>query len=326
MDTIMTLCTCIETEKTILLSRRSPLKGELLSFVRGLTKGNLSLKLSTVALSDAGRYRCSIHTDKLQKSCYVNLTVGESNVIGSHDPVNATVGDDAILPCHLKPPFDVRTLTVEWTRDGQSVHIWRHEKEYLNDQDKNFRGRTSLFHEEMIRGNISLKLTNVTELDAGSYSCNVPKLESQVRKGFINLTVEPVGQKNDKGSQTNKNSGGTGFSTGDIIGIALGVITVIAIVVVLAVLKKLGKIRQEREYPPAQRDNDAVTIPMLNINTTTDCSRPNTTGHNGQNREGSQEDNAEDNNEDSAEDNAEDNNEDSAEENAEDNNEDSAEH
>ncbi|XP_051251035.1 uncharacterized protein LOC127360621 isoform X5 [Dicentrarchus labrax] len=252
---------------------------------------------------------------------------GESNVIGSHDPVNATVGDDAILPCHLKPPFDVRTLTVEWTRDGQSVHIWRHEKEYLNDQDKNFRGRTSLFHEEMIRGNISLKLTNVTELDAGSYSCNVPKLESQVRKGFINLTVEPVGQKNDKGSQTNKNSGGTGFSTGDIIGIALGVITVIAIVVVLAVLKKLGKITgQEREYPPAQRDNDAVTIPMLNINTTTDCSRPNTTGHNGQNREGSQEDNAEDNNEDSAEDNAEDNNEDSAEENAEDNNEDSAEH
>uniref|UniRef100_A0A8C4HZ52 Ig-like domain-containing protein n=1 Tax=Dicentrarchus labrax TaxID=13489 RepID=A0A8C4HZ52_DICLA len=123
-------------------------------------------------------------------SVYMMLvSTGESNVIGSHDPVNATVGDDAILPCHLKPPFDVRTLTVEWTRDGQSVHIWRHEKEYLNDQDKNFRGRTSLFHEEMIRGNISLKLTNVTELDAGSYSCNVPKLESQVRKGFINLTV-----------------------------------------------------------------------------------------------------------------------------------------
>ncbi|XP_051251036.1 lymphocyte activation gene 3 protein-like isoform X6 [Dicentrarchus labrax] len=258
MDTIMTLCTCIETEKTILLSRRSPLKGELLSFVRGLTKGNLSLKLSTVALSDAGRYRCSIHTDKLQKSCYVNLTVGESKVIGSHDPVTVRVGYDVILPCHLEPPFDVRTLTVKWTRNKTVVHVSRHGKDYLNDQDENFRNRTSLFHEEMTNGNISLKLTKVTELDAGSYTCNVPCLQSQVRRGFINLTIEPADQTETK--------------------------------------------------------------------QTTDCARPNTTGHNGQNREGSQEDNAEDNNEDSAEDNAEDNNEDSAEENAEDNNEDSAEH
>uniref|UniRef100_A0A8P4KRW3 Ig-like domain-containing protein n=1 Tax=Dicentrarchus labrax TaxID=13489 RepID=A0A8P4KRW3_DICLA len=51
-------------------------EGRTSLFREGLTKGNLSLKLSTVALSDAGRYRCSIHTDKLQKSCYVTLTVG----------------------------------------------------------------------------------------------------------------------------------------------------------------------------------------------------------------------------------------------------------
>ncbi|XP_051251034.1 uncharacterized protein LOC127360621 isoform X4 [Dicentrarchus labrax] len=320
MDTIMTLCTCIETEKTILLSRRSPLKGELLSFVRGLTKGNLSLKLSTVALSDAGRYRCSIHTDKLQKSCYVNLTVGESKVIGSHDPVTVRVGYDVILPCHLEPPFDVRTLTVKWTRNKTVVHVSRHGKDYLNDQDENFRNRTSLFHEEMTNGNISLKLTKVTELDAGSYTCNVPCLQSQVRRGFINLTIEPADQTETK------QSGGTDFSTGAIIGIVFSVITVTAIVALAVLMNCIKSTGQEREYPPAQRDNDAVTIPMLNINTTTDCSRPNTTGHNGQNREGSQEDNAEDNNEDSAEDNAEDNNEDSAEENAEDNNEDSAEH
>ncbi|XP_051249555.1 V-set domain-containing T-cell activation inhibitor 1-like [Dicentrarchus labrax] len=115
--------------------------------------------------------------------------------------VTVTVGDNAILPCYLEPPFNVRTLTVEWKRDGQSIHVWRQGKDYLDPQDENFRGRTSVFHEEMIRGNISLKLTNVTELDAGSYTCNVPKLQSQVRRGFINLTVEPV-ENGNKESQT----------------------------------------------------------------------------------------------------------------------------
>uniref|UniRef100_A0A8P4GMY2 Ig-like domain-containing protein n=1 Tax=Dicentrarchus labrax TaxID=13489 RepID=A0A8P4GMY2_DICLA len=117
------------------------------------------------------------------------VTHAQPDVIGSDKPVTVTVGEDVILPCHLGPPFNVRTLTVEWTRDGQYVHVWRHGKDYLTDQDENFRGRTSLFHEEMIRGNISLKLTSITELDAGSYTCSVPKLQSQARRGFINLIV-----------------------------------------------------------------------------------------------------------------------------------------
>uniref|UniRef100_A0A8P4FZ84 Ig-like domain-containing protein n=1 Tax=Dicentrarchus labrax TaxID=13489 RepID=A0A8P4FZ84_DICLA len=129
------------------------------------------------------------------------VSAGESNVIGSDKPVTVTVGDNVILPCHLEPPFDVTTLTVEWMRDREYVHVYRSTKDDPGSQEKNFRGRTFLFHEEMIRGNISLKLTNVTELDAGSYTCNVPKLESQVRKGFINLTVEPVENRN-KGGQT----------------------------------------------------------------------------------------------------------------------------
>ncbi|XP_051251043.1 myelin-oligodendrocyte glycoprotein-like [Dicentrarchus labrax] len=173
----------------------------------------------------------------------MDAATGQSEVIGSDKPVTVTVGDNVILPCHLEPPFNVRTLTVEWTHDREYVHIWRHEKDYLTDQDENFRGRTSLFHEEMIRGNISLKLTNVTELDAGSYTCFVPKLQSQVRRGFINLTVEPVG------GQTNNTSGGTGFSTGAITGMAVGipvsVFAVIAIVVALVVLwMNRRKIRQ----------------------------------------------------------------------------------
>ncbi|XP_051237301.1 myelin-oligodendrocyte glycoprotein-like isoform X2 [Dicentrarchus labrax] len=136
----------------------------------------------------------------------LSLVDADSDVIGSDKPVTVTVGDNVILPCHLEPPFNVRNLTVEWKRGETIVHIYTNRKDDPRLQDKNFRGRTSLFHEEMIRGNISLKLTSITELDAGSYTCFVPKLQSQVRKGFVNLTVEPVEQKKDKGSPTHKNN------------------------------------------------------------------------------------------------------------------------
>uniref|UniRef100_A0A8C4DLI9 Ig-like domain-containing protein n=1 Tax=Dicentrarchus labrax TaxID=13489 RepID=A0A8C4DLI9_DICLA len=171
-------------------------------FMDELMTGNVSMKIFKVKVSDAGRYQCALPS--LQKEASIQLIVGQSDVIGSDKPVTVTVGDNAILPCHLEPPFNVRSLLVEWKHNGKYVLVSRHGKDYLDDQDKNFRGRTSLFHEEMIRGNISLKLTNVTELDAGSFTCFVPKLQSQVRRGFIDLTVEPVGGQTD---DTNTESG-----------------------------------------------------------------------------------------------------------------------
>uniref|UniRef100_A0A8C4DLQ9 Ig-like domain-containing protein n=1 Tax=Dicentrarchus labrax TaxID=13489 RepID=A0A8C4DLQ9_DICLA len=241
-------------------------------FMDELMTGNVSMKIYKVKVSDTGRYQCALPS--LQKEASIQLIVGQSDVIGSDKPVTVTVGDNAILPCHLEPAFNVRSLLVEWKHNGKYVLVTRHGKDYLDPQDENFRGRTSVFHEEMIRGNISLKLTNVTELDAGSYTCFVPGLQSQVRRGFINLTVEPVenGNKESQTDDINTEPGGdTGNTTGAITGIAIGVIAVIAVIagiVALAVLwMKRRNRRQEREYRPVRMDNDAVTIPMPNINT-----------------------------------------------------------
>ena len=110
-------------------------------------------------------------------------------MIGSHEPVNVTIGDDAVLSCHLEPEFDAKTQTVEWRRDQTIVHVYRNRDDDPAHQDESFRGRTSLFREEMIRGNISLKLTNVTEQDAGEYMCFVPNLRGQAKKGYVTLIV-----------------------------------------------------------------------------------------------------------------------------------------
>ncbi|XP_035771908.1 uncharacterized protein LOC118455886 [Neolamprologus brichardi] len=155
-----------------------------------LTKGNLSLMLTSLKLTDTGRYKCSFITDNVEKSCYVNLTVGESDVIGSDEPVKANVGEDVILPCHLEPPFNVSTLTVEWKRNKTYVHVYRSMKHDPNQQNSHFINRTYLFCDEIGKGNISLLLRNVSKEDEGVYICYVPKLHSQVRKGKITLKVD----------------------------------------------------------------------------------------------------------------------------------------
>lgn len=119
----------------------------------------------------------------------ISVSKGQSDVIGSNKPVNVTIGDDAILPCHLEPEFDLKTQTVEWRRDQTIVHVYRNRDDDPVPQDESFRGRTSLFPDEMTRGNISLKLTNVTEQDAGEYRCFVPNLKGQIKKGYVTLIV-----------------------------------------------------------------------------------------------------------------------------------------
>ncbi|XP_070711230.1 butyrophilin subfamily 2 member A2-like [Pempheris klunzingeri] len=156
---------------------------------------------------------------------------GESEVIGSHQPITVSVGDDAILPCHLEPPFDVTTLTVEWKQGTKHVHIYRSREDHLEDQDQNFKHRTSLFHHEMEKGNISLKLTNVTEEDAGKYTCFVPKLQSQVKQDYVTLNVTV--DRHSKGNQTDghqENSNADGVIGGVITAVIIGLIGIVVLI------------------------------------------------------------------------------------------------
>uniref|UniRef100_A0A3Q4M5F5 Ig-like domain-containing protein n=1 Tax=Neolamprologus brichardi TaxID=32507 RepID=A0A3Q4M5F5_NEOBR len=101
-----------------------------------------------------------------------------SDVIGSDEPVKANVGEDVILPCHLEPPFNVSTLTVEWKRNKTYVHVYRSMKHDPNQQNSHFINRTYLFCDEIGKGNISLLLRNVSKEDEGVYICYVPKLHT----------------------------------------------------------------------------------------------------------------------------------------------------
>ncbi|XP_055358985.1 uncharacterized protein LOC114843689 [Betta splendens] len=141
------------------------------------------------------------HIMRTQNSCLFPLRVwilylllhccsGDSELIGSSQPIVARVGDDVTLPCHLEPALDVDTMALEWTRPelNQFVYVWRSGQELVNDIHPSYRGRTSMFSDQLKEGNMSLKLSEVELSDRGTYRCFIPKLSKQA---LVTLIVAP---------------------------------------------------------------------------------------------------------------------------------------
>uniref|UniRef100_A0A8C4DQV9 Ig-like domain-containing protein n=1 Tax=Dicentrarchus labrax TaxID=13489 RepID=A0A8C4DQV9_DICLA len=113
---------------------------------------------------------------------------GQSQLIGSPQPIVATIGDDIILPCHLEPAVDITAKTLEWTRpdlDPRFVYLWRAGQDHVKAKNPAYKGRT-LFAGELKHGNISLKLSKVKPSDEGRYRCYIPDLTID---SFIVLVV-----------------------------------------------------------------------------------------------------------------------------------------
>ena len=87
------------------------------------------------------------------------------------------MGQDIVLPCHLEPATNASEMTVEWTRpdlEPRFVYVWRDGVELESKKHPVYKGRTSVFTEELKHGNISLKLSRVRISDEGRYRCFIP--------------------------------------------------------------------------------------------------------------------------------------------------------
>uniref|UniRef100_A0A8C9V9D5 Ig-like domain-containing protein n=1 Tax=Scleropages formosus TaxID=113540 RepID=A0A8C9V9D5_SCLFO len=97
-------------------------------------------------------------------------------VLGPADPVVAVLGEDVVLPCYLKPNISAVDLHIEWLRvhtEDPLVHLYRDQEDRNEKQIASYRGRTSLFSEQLKNGNVSLKLRNAQVSDNGEYKCLV---------------------------------------------------------------------------------------------------------------------------------------------------------
>ncbi|XP_067380451.1 myelin-oligodendrocyte glycoprotein-like [Channa argus] len=130
-------------------------------------------------------------------------TEGQSQMIGPSGQIIAAPGDDIILPCHLEPQLNVQSLTVEWSKPDLKpdpsdrlsrvgyVHLYRGRREVVDMKIPSYIGRTELFTDGLKKGNISLRIINVTLADSGRYRCFIPKLNSKVKDSVVELVVDP---------------------------------------------------------------------------------------------------------------------------------------
>ncbi|XP_016377289.1 butyrophilin subfamily 1 member A1-like isoform X2 [Sinocyclocheilus rhinocerous] len=116
-------------------------------------------------------------------------------VVGSSDPVLAVSGEDVILPCSVKPLMSVVDMRVEWFRldlKDSVVHVYEDHVDKNTDQSQSYRGRTKLIHQELQRGNASLKLSTVRVSDEGRYKCFIQS-KSWYDDATVDVKVEVVG-------------------------------------------------------------------------------------------------------------------------------------
>ncbi|XP_047672395.1 butyrophilin subfamily 1 member A1-like [Tachysurus fulvidraco] len=97
-------------------------------------------------------------------------------VVGPEAPLVALSGEDLVLPCFIKPNTSAVDMTVEWFKlyvEDSLVHLYRDHKDRNEGQAKSYRARTSLYKEELQKGNTSLKLSDLRVSDEGEYKCLV---------------------------------------------------------------------------------------------------------------------------------------------------------
>lgn len=95
-------------------------------------------------------------------------------MVGPKAPLIAVAGEDLVLPCSIKPSTSAVDMRVEWMKleDTTSlVHLYENHEDKYEQQVESYRGRTSLFKEELQKGNASLKLSALRVSDEGEYKC-----------------------------------------------------------------------------------------------------------------------------------------------------------
>uniref|UniRef100_A0A8D0B6R5 Ig-like domain-containing protein n=1 Tax=Sander lucioperca TaxID=283035 RepID=A0A8D0B6R5_SANLU len=98
---------------------------------------------------------------------------------------------------YLNNPTHVFTVNVQLYRvyvfhvrcaDTQA-HSYYYNQDQLGLQDQHFRGRTSLFKDQISRGTASIRLTGVEVQDEGRYKCYTSTI-SDNKESYINLNVD----------------------------------------------------------------------------------------------------------------------------------------
>ncbi|XP_051781784.1 NACHT, LRR and PYD domains-containing protein 3-like isoform X3 [Erpetoichthys calabaricus] len=115
-------------------------------------------------------------------------------ILGPPNAVFALVGEDVTLPASLSPALNARGFDVRWIQGDffTPVLLYRNSEIITKNQIEAYKGRTVLFPEDLVNGNVSLRLQDVHVSDSGLYKCFVYSGQWEEEAHFT-LNVEVVG-------------------------------------------------------------------------------------------------------------------------------------
>ncbi|XP_044839044.1 butyrophilin subfamily 1 member A1-like [Mauremys mutica] len=101
------------------------------------------------------------------------LASAQFTVTGPDHPVTASVGGEAVLPCHLSPRMSAENMEVRWFRSqfSPAVHLYRDGQDQYGEQMPEYRERTELLKDNITNGRVSLRIRDIRPSDNGPYVC-----------------------------------------------------------------------------------------------------------------------------------------------------------
>ncbi|XP_068520096.1 butyrophilin subfamily 3 member A2-like isoform X2 [Anas acuta] len=124
----------------------------------------------------------------------LQLGSAQLRVVGPGHSVTATMGQDVVLPCHLSPQRDARTLEIRWIRDhiSKTVHHYRNGEDLYREQMEPYARRTELARDGLSAGSLHLRITGLRPSDDGQYFCTVGDADSYAET-IVDLEVSATG-------------------------------------------------------------------------------------------------------------------------------------
>ncbi|XP_074020827.1 butyrophilin subfamily 1 member A1-like [Numenius arquata] len=124
----------------------------------------------------------------------LRLGSAEFRVVGPGQPLLVTVGQDVVLPCHLSPRVDARSLEIRWIRHqfSETVHLYRNGEDHYGEQMEGYAGRTELSRDGLSSGSLDLRISGLRPSDDGLYVCTVQDAASYA-EAMVELEVSAMG-------------------------------------------------------------------------------------------------------------------------------------
>ncbi|XP_026158588.1 uncharacterized protein LOC113127900 isoform X1 [Mastacembelus armatus] len=106
----------------------------------------------------------------------LQVAAGQYRLVCPTPLIKAAAGDRAVIECHVDPPVNLKTKTVEFSKvDPYEVLLVHRSGEVDPDQSSS---RISLSDEDLKRGIVRLQISPVQLSDSGLYKIRIPQLKA----------------------------------------------------------------------------------------------------------------------------------------------------